>query len=124
VAVISALSAHPPREGDPIFYPVGLRQKLCTVVVSVSDGVTSGCYFLVEGVSMMFLQFKVMDAIPPSQTAPLGGNVSSKLLLQCLVGHHVISCWCLNLLTSSAWLLLHGLALVVGSRPSALGGFC
>jgi hypothetical protein len=40
-----------------------------------SDGVTSGCRSLVEGIMKLILRFKVLVAISSPQTAPLAGLV-------------------------------------------------
>jgi hypothetical protein len=51
----------------------GPWQKLRMALAGAGDGVTSGCCSLVEGILMMFLQFDLMNSIPPSQAASLGG---------------------------------------------------
>jgi hypothetical protein len=43
----------------------------------------------------------VMVVVSLPQTAPLGALASSKLLLQCLVVHSLISLWCRSPLASS-----------------------
>jgi hypothetical protein len=65
MTVISSLFALCPRGGYRIFDHGGPRQKLHMALADASDGVTSGCRSLVEGVLMMFLQFELMDSIPP-----------------------------------------------------------
>jgi hypothetical protein len=55
-----------------------------------SDGVTSGCRSLVEGIMKLILRFKVLVVISSPQTAPLGGLASGKLLSQCLAVHPLI----------------------------------
>jgi hypothetical protein len=88
------------------------------------DGVTSGCHSLIEGILKKILRLEVLVSVSPPQTTPLGDLASGKLLSQCLAVQPLISLWCPNPITSSAWLLLHGLASMAGGCPSALGVLC
>jgi hypothetical protein len=63
------------------FDQVGSRRKLRMALASSSDGITSGCRSLVEGVLMLILQSDLMGSISPPQIASIGGLASGKLHL-------------------------------------------
>jgi hypothetical protein len=71
-AVISALFALRPRDGDQILDQVWTLAKVTHIFACVDDDITCGCCFLVEGALMMALLFEIKDSVPPPQYAPFG----------------------------------------------------